>query len=244
MHFFFSHATEEQGFFFWGGRGVPEKWLSRNPKKGNLEKKKAKRVFCDVFAIFQCMVWLIILEAHKREVWHASCAKGVAALTKSYNLISIYGKKKIFFYRCICHHVFILGHLLILARTGLFRLFCAWRGGAGGPAFWLVIVSYESTQQKAEGRLFDMAVDVELKSAEVTALLHRRRNAEAPPSLGGGEIKIILGFFFLFFLCATTYSVLPYYILCIIWPPRPLDIHLPIGTKVMITMLQTKKNTT
>lgn len=47
-------------------------------------------------------------------------------------------------------------------------------------AFWLVIVS--KSQVCGGGRLFNVA-DVELRSAEVTALLHRRRNAEAWRSL-------------------------------------------------------------
>lgn len=79
-----------------------------------------------------------------------------------------------------CHDVFILGWCsgTYIGTDWSFRSFCAWRGCL--LACYRVIWKARSkSSQLAAGRLFDMA-DVELKSAEGTALLRRRRrNAEA-----------------------------------------------------------------
>lgn len=132
---------------------------------------------------------LIILEAHKRDIWHALVSRGAhekwSLWQSPITLSQVCGKNFFFIGDTVgvmgsCHDVFILGWCsgIYIGTDWSSRSFCAWRGCL--LACYRVIWKARSkSSQLAAGRLFDMA-DVELKSAEGTALLrHRRRNAEA-----------------------------------------------------------------
>lgn len=112
--------------------------------------------------------------------------RGVAALTKSYNLISICGKKNSFFCRCICHHVFILGHLYWHGLV-FFGFFALGEGGRAGLPFGLLSCHMKARSKKRRGRLFDMA-DVELEkcgSDRSVAPKKERGSLALPLHLGG-----------------------------------------------------------
>lgn len=118
-------------------------------------------------------------------------------------------KKTVFFCRCICHHVFIFGHLYWHGLV-FFGFFALGEGGRAGLPFGLLSCHMKARSKKRRGRLFDMA-DVELEkcgSDRSVAPKKERGSLALPLHLGEGNkgTKIILGFFL---FCLVRNYILP-----------------------------------